>query len=85
MADDEAVIARVIIAQRLRNGDPVRRGDIGAVKAEEGLAVDTAERAYRRDIAQQLLRGELRGQAVGRHFRGDSAAGAEHEDVFHIG
>ena len=76
---------RVIIAQSLSDGDPVRRGDICAVKAEEGLAVDTAERAYRRDIAQQLLRGELRGQAVGRHFGGDSAAGAEHKDVFHIG
>ena len=85
MADDEAVIARVIIAQSLSDGDPVRRGDIGAVKAEEGLAVDTAERAYRRDIAQQLLRCELRGQAVGRHFGGDCAAGSEHEDVFHIG
>lgn len=85
VAYDKAVIARVIIAQSLSDGNPVRRCDIGAVKAEEGLAVDTAERAYRGDIAQQLLRGKLRGKAVGRHFGGDGAAGAEHEDVFHIG
>ena len=34
-------------------------------------------------IGQQLVGVQLRRQALRRHLRGDGAAGADHEDLFH--
>ena len=71
-----------IIAQRLRNGDPVRAGVILVLSRLKRDLQSTRQKAYRGDIAQQLLRCELRVEPSGVISEAIIAAGAEHEDVF---
>ena len=83
MADDKAVVDIVAFAQDVRHAQPVRGADIGAVQVIKLEAVYPAELPDVRDEFQQLLRVQLRGQALGGHLRGDGASGADHENLLH--
>ena len=84
VADDEAVIVRVMLADGPGGLQPVRGRDVGGIKAEQVQAVHPADVPDRGHTAQKLRRRKLRCQTLGRHLRGDGSAGADHEDVFHI-
>jgi len=83
VADDEAVIVEIAAADRLCELQPVDRGQVGAVEAEQLQTVDFAERADIGDKGQKLLRRELGNQSVLAPAGRDGAAGADHENVFH--
>ena len=84
VADDKAVVGIVAFAQDLYYAQPVFGADIGAVQAIQLKAIHQAELANIGNKLQQLLRVQLRRQPIRGHFRGDGAAGADHENSFHI-
>ena len=83
VGDDKAVVAVVPVADGGGEAQPVLRPDVGAVQRVQLETFHPAEVRDAGDEGQQLLRGQLRRQAGGRLFRGNGAAGADHQDLFH--
>ena len=61
------------------------RPDVGAVQAVQLQAVHPAQLSHPGCVLQKAAGVQLGGQTVCRLTGGDGAAGADHEDVFHIG
>ena len=83
VADDEAVVVVVVLPDGLGRPQPVGGMDAGAVQTIQLDAVHMAQLGDAGEIGQQLVGVQLRCQALRRHLRGDGAAGADHEDLFH--
>ena len=78
VADNEAVVAIVVLLNGLCKRDPVLRPDVGGVQTEQLDAVHAAEFRYLRHKAEQLLGCERGPEAVLPDLGGDGAAGADH-------
>ena len=83
VADDEAVVVVVVLPDGLGRPQPVGGVNAGAVQTIQLDAVHMAQLGDAGEISQQLVGAQLRCQALRRHLRGDGAAGADHEDLFH--
>ena len=82
--EDEAVIRIVVRAHARRHLQPVAAVDVRAVAVHELHGVDAAQLLELRHLGQQLLRGELRRESVGRRLGRDRAAGGDHKNMLHI-
>ena len=83
VGQDEAVIVVIMLPDTAGHGQPMLGSDVGAVQVQDLQAVRPAELRDGGDVAQKLLRAELRRQAALRQLRGDGAAGADEQDTFH--
>ena len=83
VGDDKAVITVIVIPDAARHSQPMLRPHVGAVQVQQLHAVHIADAGDGRQMAQKLLRGQFRRQAVLRHIGGDGAAGADKQNFLH--
>ena len=77
VGDDEAIIAPIIFPDAAHHLQPVLRPHIGAVQIQQLHTVHIADAGNGRQVAQQLLCGQLRGKAVLCNVGGNGAAGSD--------
>ncbi len=78
VAYDKAVVAAVVFADGIGEAQPYGGGDVRAVDIAELERVHFAEFRNARDVFEDFVGGQLRGQTVCRRFRGNRAARADH-------
>ena len=81
VGEDEAVVAPIVFPEAPGHLEPVAGADVGAVQVQKLEAVHGANFRNTRDMAQKLLRGQLRGEAPLRHLRGNGASGTDEQNA----